>query len=476
MRDPIDIKRGTTAVSQSHPTNIIGGKSPSLLNFSSFDTQRIVKNAYQKNSLIASVIGFYQRTFAQATFKVFDKLDPKKPGDLALSRLLSNPNPEQTESRFKNNIITNLLNFGDCYVLLGRNASYGNVVTQLWCYNKGLMRPVYDEGGYLSAYEYYNPYRPDSRRRYKKEEVIHLLWTSLNPNNPNESISPIEQLTLSLETDNEIDHAVYTYLKNDMMRGNLLKMREGVKPPSEEEAKVAREMWAAQTTGDSLGIPPWLTGIEDVIRLSGSFDELDSEGIRKSAESRVASVFGIDPEVLGWLCGAKSSTYNNVKEKTKRFITHTFAPMLDRIGEDMTLKLDPHFGNNNKVGFDKANIPAYREVLREEAEHQLTLYKEGTITLNEFRTHESVGLEIISEDALSAKIRYSIEGVKDFRTFVKDYFAGVISDRNSALEMAQRTYGYTSGEANKILPILRSQVTVGPDGINQTHITESNRL
>lgn len=486
MRDPQDIKRATqkaTSVAPNIPTNIIGSQFPSSLNFATYDTERIVKNSYRKNSLVASAIGFYQRMFAQAKFKVVNADNEKKPGNILLSELLAKPNPEQSESRFKINIITNLLTFASCFALIGRNNNYGGKATQIWCYNKGLMRPLYNEAGYLDKYEYYNPYRPGSRRKYEKEDIIHMLWPSMDPNNPNESISPIEQLLLPLETDNEIDRAVYSYLKNDMMRGNLLKMREGVKPPTEAEAKLAKEMWQEQTTGDSRGLPPWLTGVEDVVRLTGTFDELDSENIRKVAESRVASVFGIDAEVLGWLCGNRTSTFNNVKEKTKRFVTHTFAPMLDRIAEDLTLKLAPDFTGNNKITFDKAGIEAYREVMRDEADHQLNLYKEGTITLDEFRTHPSVGMETIPDGINTSRIRYTVEGAKDFRTFVKDYFMGIISDRNAAIAMAIETYGYDKPMAEKILPILTPRLSesgVEEDGqinppINEP-ITGSNRL
>src|SRR5579883_571542 len=136
MRDPFDVKRAAQkaqTVAPNIPTNIVGSLLPSTLNFNTYDTERVVRNAYRKNSLVASIIGFYLRMFAQAKFKVVNTDDPKKKGNPAFARLMSHPNPEQTESRFRINFLLQLLNFGSCFVLIGRNGKYGGQPTQLWC-------------------------------------------------------------------------------------------------------------------------------------------------------------------------------------------------------------------------------------------------------------------------------------------------------------------------------------------------------
>ncbi|MBS1903474.1 MAG: phage portal protein [Bacteroidetes bacterium] len=417
---------------------------------------RNASNGYENNSLIAGAISFWQFTFPQAKFRV--SVEDKKQTDPypQIRELLQNPNPEQSESDFKLSIITNLSIGGETFILGGRNANqYGKVVVQLWNYHSGLMQPKYDERGFLSGYKYRNPMRPGDNRDYGVNDVIHLKWPSRSAYNSNKGVSPIQQVFNEINIDTEAGRAQYAYLKNDLMRGKIARVKDGTEAPAPEDRKAIKEDVIKQTTGDTRGNMIFLEGIEGIDSFSGTFDELNTEAISREAEARVARVFGIPLVVLEWPAGLRNATLQNMKEGDKRFNTRTFGPLLDMISETLTNGFKNRFGfkGDYQIVLDRSSMEAFRELQQDWGRYNLEMYKGGAITLDELRLE--LGLDPVSDNVITSRLRDNIEGVRELRVAMNNYALGANEKFGMTREQCIAfaiTLGFTPAEAEKFFP------------------------
>lgn len=468
MRDPLSVKGLLSNVPAYNVSTPISDGGFKRYDFSFTDIHRITKNGYGDgrggNALIAGIIAFWQRTFPQALLKASDK-DSKKAVS-QIEQILQNPNPEQSEAEFKNNIITNLLVGGECFVLFGKNKSGSPV--QLWCYHGGLMQPRYNEQGYLSHYEYFNQSKAGSRKRYEIEDVIHLRWPAMSATNPKKAISPIVQCFREIETDNERGRAVYTFLKNDCNPLTVVRLTPGGSNPllSPDQIKLWADQFTEATSGESRGKPMLAQGVEGVERLSTGFESLDTEAICKEIESRMGTIFGVSPILLDWCIGTKSSTYENVRHADERFNTRTFAPFLDYIADSITRGFKRYFTGNFEVWFDRSNMEAFKELQSKEEDRQIKLLNNKIKTVSEVR--ESLNLPPMEEQKAQNELRTTVGGAQTLDAKQEKYLTSGGKHRKLYVNTAIITFGYTKEEAEELFPILSTeeigQTTVDPEG------------
>ncbi len=439
VKEFFGIKKSSSPVADV-PTPLIGQSLYQKYNFETASLERNVRNGYEGNSLIAGAISFWQFAFGQAMFDCEDK---------KILALLQNPNPEQSESDFKLSIITNVLCGGETFILAGKNA-IGQVV-QLWNYHAGLMQPIYNEFGFLKGYLYYNPNLPAQRKEYAIEDVVHLKWLARNIYNPNKGISPISQVFKEINLDNEVGRSVYSYLKNDLLRGKIARITPGAEPPTPKQRADMKQQFIQQSTGDSKGFPIFMTDIEPLENITGTFDELDTETISKESESRVANVFGVSPILLEWCVGLNKAILNNVKEADKRFNTRKFAPLLDIFSEVLTNGFKNKFGfsGNYTIGFNKSRMESFQELQAERETRFLNQYEKGAITFPELR--KEIDRADVSEKEVANALRNSPQGAQQFMSLVNLYATKGLKGK-TCQGIAVNTFGYDATEAAIMFP------------------------
>lgn len=433
-----------------------------------YDTASLSKNiseGYEGNSLIGGACMFWQTTFSQAKFITRSKTK-KENANPEVEYLLKNPNPEQTESDLKLSIITNILCGGETFILAGRNATqFGAKPVQLWNFDASLMQPIYNRQGFLSGYKYENTAIPGSYREYGVNDVIHLKWVSRGANNANKGLSPIQQVFKEINTDNEAGRSQYSYLKNDLLRGKIALMREGVKLPGKEKREEMQEFVQQKSMGDLKGTPFFLAGIEQIIEVAGKFDEINISGVTEEAQVRVARAFGISPIILEWTSGLKRTSENNVKEADKRFNTRTFAPFLDILSEILTSGFKNRFGfdGDYEIGFDVDKLQSFIEIKMEREDHDSGLYTKGAITFDELR--ERLGLPLLPGGAISNKLRDNVSAWQELRSLMNNYMIAEVAPafgltRSQCMIYAKNLpLGLTDADIQLLFPDLKPEIS-----------------
>jgi len=448
--------------------------------FNPSNTERNIKNGYKGNSLIAGVIGFWQFTFPQAKFKVVPSNEKSKNAKNPfpeIQALLQNPNPEQSEADFKLNIITNILCGGENYILKGRNNS--GEVKQLWNYHSGLMQPFYNKAGFLDGYRYYNPTSPLYTKEYKVEDVIHLKWIARDTDNANKGISPIAQCFNEVNLTSEVGRSVYSFLKNDLLKGKVILVNEAQEEQTPEQKRQTKQAWLENTTGDNKGMPVFLEGAS-IHEVTGSFDELNTENINAEAEAIMARVFGVSPIILEWCVGLKRTSENNVKEADKRFNTRTFAPFLDIISDTITHGLRQDFDGEFDVIMDTSLMESFLEIQMDKEDHYLKMYIGGAFTFDELR--EKIGMPLLPGGSISSRLRDNVTAWTELRSVMNNYMLGEANmafglEREQCIEYVMNLpLGLDRKAVEKLFPKLKpemSQTTVDENGNPIPAITEA---
>ncbi len=446
----------------SVPTTLVGQSLYQKYNFDSSSLERNVRNGYEGNSLIAGAISFWQFAFGQAMFDAEDN---------RVLSLLQNPNTEQSESDFKLSIITNVLVGGETFIFGAKNSS-GEVV-ELWNYHSGLIQPIYNDSGFLKGYLYYNPNKPGDRQEFKIEQIIHLKWLARNFYNPNKGESPISQVFKEINLDNEVGRSVYAYLKNDLLRGKIARVAKDAEAPNPKERADMKQQYLEQTTGQSKGFPVFMSGIEPLDNISGSFDELDTEAISKESESRVANVFGVSPILLEWCVGLNKAILNNVREADKRFNTRKFAPLLDIFGETLTHGFKNKFGfsGNYNITFDKSRMESFYELQIEKEQNVIDQYTKGALTKEEMRL--ALDRPQVSDSQLATTLRNTPQGVREFVNLCTLFGNGKMTAK-ACIGVAVNTFGYSQEEAAGMFPDPKlSDTVINTAGALKPAITEN---
>lgn len=323
------------------------------------DTQLV---AYAKKiPYIVSAVNLISNSIANLPFKY---------NNTKTQELMERPNSKQSQMQFLQELVSDLLYFGNAYVYL--NVVGSRRLKELVLLEPYLVKLNIDEYGDVISYEYGNK----NKETYNPEQIIHIKLP--DPLNPNLGFSPIRSLEFTIQQ--------YIYTKQ--WNANL--MKNGARPSgalttdetlTEEQfnrlkAQITQEFSGAVNSGKPLLLEGGLKWQEFTV----SPKELDWLTSLKSLIKEIAIAFGIAPELLG---DSENKTYSNFQEARKQLYYNVVLPYAETIIYELNRALTKYL--NFYVEIDYKNIDALAEDKDSVIKQATEGVTKGVMTINEGR-------------------------------------------------------------------------------------------
>ena len=228
-------------------------------------------------------------------------------------------------------------------------------------------------------------------REYKLpfEDVGHLRLP--NPADDNFGLSPLHVVAKLVNLDMSVTDFNKAFFRNAGVPSGLLRLKKRI--TSQEEANVIRNRWHSSFGGRNLHQVAVLDEDAEYQPMATAPKDMAMSEIRDTTESRICSVFGVPPMLVGVNVGLQRSTYSNSREARFAFFSQTIVPLVTRIVRFFNFTFEQEFINQGQLAVDMGE---YRVTLDDDdnlSERSSLLFERGVISLNESR--EMVGLEAL---------------------------------------------------------------------------------
>lgn len=463
-------------------------------NFQSANYQRLGREGYKANSAVFGCITAYCFSFPEPPLIVVDENNSPLP-DHRAQAILQKPNDDMDEFEFKMRCIFYACLGGACYVHIGRSQLGAQ---QLFPYPVSQLSPVPSEDHLIHHYRFTLQGDRSQDRDIPADEIIRLNWPAIDPDKPWLPLSPLMGIAREIDTDTEMTRYIYALIKNDAIPSTLFSIP---KPDKDEEPLTEPELLRIKAAivegygGDSRGGPMVAEGGVRAMRLSNNLKELASDALRKVSEDRITTAYRIPAVVAGLTSGDAQATYANVAGFRKQWTEETLSSLWAIWAGALTRGIiEPT--DTAKIIFDTSKVKALQESENEAVDRRVkvtaqisamqTAYNAGAIRREDAIAAAVSALGISTDKAeelfapievreVKNELRSTVGGAISLQTLVKDYEAGLISQR-AAIALAKIQYDYDeitvkeffSGEVKQLQPDNKNPVT-NPAGISKTH-------
>lgn len=342
--------------------------------------QRLTREGYKKNAAVNICLTRLALAYQQPRPLVKDLRGEALPTH-PMQQLLLRPNPQMSWRELA--LITAVYKGvgGQCYLKKVRSPQ--GLPVELWPYHIGQIRPVPGRYEWVQGYEY-----NDGEGDWKpipKEDVVHLKWPTVDPDQPWLALAPLISIAREVDTDNEATRYQYALLFNDATPRTAIRMPPGQRPLTPQEADRQKATFRQRYSGDNRGDVALLENGADIVRLNLNMEELAFDALRRVPEARISAGFLIPPEYSGLTVGLEHSTYANVTEARRGFFEDTIVQLLELDAGEIEQDLGADFGGGVVVEHDLSKVVALQE--NEDAKHTRAVngWDKGLITQNEGR-------------------------------------------------------------------------------------------
>lgn len=339
--------------------------------------QHLAREGYERNGVVYACVGLIARSVAGIPWVLYrfpgsrDRVEEIE--EHPLLDLLERPNPWQGQAEFFEALTAFLLLAGNSYVL-AVGPERGAPV-ELHVLRPDRVQVIPDSKNYIAGYKYQVG---GWSEEYRNGEVLHLRL--FHPTHDWYGLSPIEAAARAVDQDNAA-MAWNTALLQNMARPPGALVTQGLL--KEEQFERLREQIEQRYAGArNAGRPLLLEGGLDWKQFGLSPAEMDWLNGQKMSARRIASVFGVPPELIG---DSESKTYSNYREARKAFYEETVLPLMDRIRDALNRWLVPRFGEGLWLDYDRDEIEALQEERAVLWERAIKAVERGIITPNEAR-------------------------------------------------------------------------------------------
>lgn len=348
--------------------------------------KRLTAEGYKKNAAVSICLTRLSLAYQQPR-PIVKAPDGDPLPNHPLQRLLLRPNPQMSWRELA--LITAVYKGigGQCY--LKKVRSRQGLPVELWPYHIGQIRSVPGRYEWVSGYEYNDgegDWKPIS-----KEDVVHLKWPTVDPDQPWLALAPLISIAREVDTDNEATRYQYALLFNDATPRTAIRMPPGQRPLTPDEANRAKATFRQRYGGDNRGDVALLENGADIVRLNLNMEELAFDALRRVPEARISAGFLIPPEYSGLTVGLEHSTYNNVNEARRGFFEDTIVQLLALDAGELAQDLGEDFGGDVVVEHDLSKVVALQENEDAKWTRAINGWDKGLITQNEARRH--IGME-----------------------------------------------------------------------------------
>lgn len=344
------------------------------------DVRKFTEDGYRHNSVIFACITEIATSFSQPELDGYRKVgddEVELEDNHLLAELLEHPNKNQSMRSFLRSMSTHLDVAGNAYIWKQRSAA--RLPVALYLLSPDQVRPIVDATGNVEAYAYGVEPRVQI---IPADDVIHEM-AHPDPIDPFRGLSPIAVLARAGDLDNSAIDYLRAFFLNAGIPSGLLKFKTQV---GEDEARRVREMWKERYTGPK--------GWHDVSIIDSDVDyqeigskirTMDLSGVFSATESRICSVFGVPPILVGTWIGLQSASYANYASARKSFYQETLSPRWASVADRLTVDLAAEFGPDIELYFDLSEIDALQEEQSEARKYALEFWNSGLLTRNEAR-------------------------------------------------------------------------------------------
>lgn len=343
-------------------------------NYSNFSAQ-----GYGKNEIVHACIRELATAAAGPRYFVRPKgndLTVEEQPNSPLGLLFQKPNVQNDMYQWIEKLVTFLYVAGNAYVFKERQRT--NAVSGLWLLRPDRVAIKPNEMG-PNAYVY----TIDGKEYLlPSEDVAHMSFP--NPTGDVYGMSPLSVISKVVNLDLAMTDFAKLFFQNAGVPSGLLKVKRRIN--SLEEAGVIRSRWRS-TFGGSSGMHKVAILDDDAEyqAMASAPKDMDLTGLHNMTETRICSVLGVPPILIGANVGLLRSTYANYKEARLSFHSETVEPLIQRIIRFLNNEIAPEFGNDLQIDVDFSAVLSPLDDGSEQANRISMLYTTGLISLNEAR-------------------------------------------------------------------------------------------
>jgi len=379
--------------------------------------ENYVKQGYQRNATIYSLINIITKAATTIPFSVYEKTSESEykryksltSGTLdanalykaqlvkknalvevqgtELEAILENPNAAQSYNSWLTELIAfrKLTGNGYIYGIAPDTGDRAGKFQELYVMPSQAMEII--SGGML---EPVSKYRLEYNGTYEipAELICHIK--DFNPDYSETGShlygqSPLRAGFRSMTTNNEAVTTGVKYLQNQTARGILMSEEGDINEVQAQQLKdkFRRQHQGSQNAGDILITPKKLSWVNFGLNASDlSLIEQYNASIKD-----LCNIYGVPVQLLN---NTESSTYNNMKEAKKALYQMAVIPELDKIKDELNRWLAPKFGDKLVIEFDYTAIPEMQEETEKVVDQ---LSKAWWITPNEKREVMNYGVD-----------------------------------------------------------------------------------
>ena len=297
--------------------------------------------------------------------------------------MLDHPNPELSPFELIEALLTDLLVYGNAFLLKerdplarsaphsphaaavgrpnmprasGRPAMADDTVRALWKLRPDRIRIVPGSRRLVRAYVH----RVGERdTQLAPRDVIHFRLT--DPTNDLWGLSPIQVAARQIDTDNEASKFVDAFFRNAAVPFGLIKLKRTLRG-GEPEARRIGQRWTDRFRGllgrFQIGV---LDADAEFQRIGLTQEEMAFPELRAQTEARICAAFRVPPVLVGVKVGLDRSTFSNMAEARRFFWENTMLSLYRRVESKYAASLTPEFdrpGETVRIRFDFSAVAA----------------------------------------------------------------------------------------------------------------------
>ncbi len=317
------------------------------------DYATLAGRGYSTNELVFACIRYIARSAAEAQMLVMVGDEQEAGPAHPLVKLLAKPNPVMGLTDLTQATLIMLNIAGDAYWEKERARNKRDVVA-LWPMRPDRVRAIPGEYG-IAGYRYEladGSFRVD----YEARDVVHFRY--YNPLNEYFGLSPLQVCARAVDADNERSDFTRAFFTNAAVPYGLLTTKQKL---IEAEAKRIATRWQEQYGGSE----NWhrVAVLDSDItyqRLGLTQQEMAFPDLTALTESRICTVFGIPPILIGTKFGLERATYANMQEARAAFWQDTMSSILAALTDTMNMSLSSDY-NGATITLDLSEVKALQE-------------------------------------------------------------------------------------------------------------------
>lgn len=303
--------------------------------------------------------------------------------------LVHNPNPTCDESNLMTFWTVSQHIAGVFYAEIVRSRGMRQPV-QLWPLHPGRLRPMPNESGKIEPIHQYEWQDGEHRTQIDHDKIF--VDRNLDITNPFHGLPPLAVALGNVDMDTAQTDFVRAFFDNGGVPSGYLKISGKVLNERDKTRILDGWLKKYDRWGDYARGPAILDEAADYQRIGANLDELESQQLRMSGESRICGVFGVPPLLVYAVLGmAYMNQRASAKESHKDFWQNKMGPLFKRKRTwlEHTLlteweRRDNITARRIRLAWDFSEVAA----LQEEVDTKLTRaredFKAGAITLNQY--------------------------------------------------------------------------------------------